>query len=193
MGQIGQKEFRDDSVADEPDLTFLFLLGWGWMGGHNDTNERSALVQALVWAVVEGAADPAFCTAQVLSSRQVQASLNIDAIEHPVVFATRNIRAVGQIGDDRSCPILAIKAQQRSLCGKAVGLHVGLDGGLRPAQFFSILSIARIAKAGHPLMGMHLQDRGARANNFSSFASRVAGATERTQTPLGSWPIWRPR
>jgi hypothetical protein len=73
LGQMGQEEFVDDSVAGEPNLT-LFLPGRGGVGGHNDADGRSALVQALVWAVVEGAADPTFRTAQLLISRQVPAA-----------------------------------------------------------------------------------------------------------------------
>jgi hypothetical protein len=66
----------------------------------------------LVWAIVERAADPTFWAAQVLISRQVQASLDVRAIEESVVFAAGHIRKVGEIGDNCPCPILAIEAQQ---------------------------------------------------------------------------------
>ena len=92
----------------------------------------------------------------MLISRQVQASLDVSTIEELVVFASCNIGEVGHIGNDRSSAILAIEAEQCALSRKAVGCNVRLDGGLRPAQFFAILSIARVAKAGHPLMRMHL-------------------------------------
>ncbi len=110
LGQFGPEEFIDHSVADEPDPTLLLLL-WNWVGSHNDANKRSALVQALVWTVVERAADSTFRAAQVLIGRQVQASLNVGAIEDDVVFATGDIGEVAQIGDDRPGAILAIQAK----------------------------------------------------------------------------------
>jgi hypothetical protein len=88
---------------------------------------------------------------------------------------------------------LAIKAQQRPLCGKALGLDGGLDGDLCLAQFLALVPIAGVTKAGHPLLRMHLQDGCARANDFPSLASGVAGGTPGTQTPLGSRSIWRLR
>jgi hypothetical protein len=189
LGQIGQEEFIDDSVTDEPDLAFLFLLCRGWVSGHNDTNERPVWLQALVWTVVKCAADPAFRAAEVLIGRQVQTSLDVGAIEHPIVFATGDIGEVSDIGDDRPGAILPIEAQQCSLGGKAVSLDVRLDSGLRSAQFLAILSIARVAKASDPLMRMHLEDGRACTHNFSPFASGVARSTEGTQAPLGGRPI----
>ncbi len=193
LRQIGQQEFIDNSVTGEPDLALLLFPGWGWMSGHDDTNERSSLGQALVWAVVERVADSTFCTKEVLIGRQVQARLDVGAIEDAVVFAASDIREIVHIADDRPGAILAIEAQQCSLGGKVVGLEVRLDGRLCSAQFLAILSIARVAKAGHPLMGMHLQDRRARANDFPSLASGVARRAEGTQTPLGRRPIRRLR
>jgi hypothetical protein len=87
----------------------------------------------LVWAVVERAADPTCCTLQMLVSRQVQASLDLGAIEEAVVFAAGHIREIAQVGDDCSGPLLAIQAHQRAFSGKAVGLDVLLDGSFRPA------------------------------------------------------------
>jgi len=43
LGKLGPEEFIHDSVANEPDLPFLFLRCRGWVGGHNDANEWSAL------------------------------------------------------------------------------------------------------------------------------------------------------
>ena len=103
------------------------------MSRHNDANEGAVFAQAQVWTVVERAADPTFRAAQMLVSRQVQASLNVGAIEEAVVFATRDRRKVAQIGDDRPSPLLAIQAHQRAFSGKAVGLDVLLDGSFRPA------------------------------------------------------------
>jgi hypothetical protein len=60
LGEIGQEEFIDHAVADNSDLPFLFLFGWGGMGRHNDAHERSVFTQALIRAVIEHAADPAF-------------------------------------------------------------------------------------------------------------------------------------
>lgn len=91
LGQVGEEEFIHHSVADAPDLPFLFLLRWGWMSCHNEADEGTVLVQVLVWTVVEGAADPAFLAAQLLGSRQVQASLNSGEIKEAVVFASRDI------------------------------------------------------------------------------------------------------
>jgi len=79
LRQIGQEEFVDHPVADEPDLPFLFLLGRSRVGGDNDAHEWSALVQPLVWAVVERTTDSPFRAAQMLISRQVQTSLDIGA------------------------------------------------------------------------------------------------------------------
>jgi len=108
-GQIGEEEFIDHSVADEPYLPFLFRLCWGWMSCHNDAHKWSALVQALIWTIVERAADPTFRAVQLLVSRQVQASLDVGAIEQLVVFAAGDVRKITQIGDDCSSPILARK------------------------------------------------------------------------------------
>jgi len=154
------------------------------MGRDNDTNERAVLGEALVWTVRERTADPALCATQVLIGRQVQTGLDGSTIEQAIVFATRDRREVGHIRDDRPATILTIKTQQRALCAKAVALDGRLDGGLRPPPFLAILSVARVAKAGHPLMRMHLQDGCSRANDFSSFASGVARSAEGTQTPL---------
>ena len=190
LGQIGQEEFLHHAVADESDLALLLLLSRGRVGRHNDAHERSVLREALVWTVVERAADPTFRALEVLISRQVQASLDVDVIEEVVVFAAGHVGKIAQIGDDCSGPILTIKAYQRAFSGKAVGPDVLLDGSFRPAQFLTILSVARIGKAGDPLMGMHLQDRRARPHNFSPFASGVAGGTEGTPASVGSRPIW---
>src|SRR5215471_6613358 len=84
LAQVGEEKFIHHSVADEPDLPFLFLLRWGWMSCHYEADEGAVLVQVLVWTVVEGAADPAFRAAQQLSGRQVQASLNPGEIEEAV-------------------------------------------------------------------------------------------------------------
>jgi hypothetical protein len=129
----------------------------------------------------------------MLVSRQVQARLDVGTIEDPVVFATGDIRQVAHIADNCPVAILAIEAQQRSLGGKAVGLEIRLDSRLRPAQFLAILPVARVAKAGHPLMRMHVQDGRAGANKFPPFASGVAGGTEGTQASLGGRPIRRLR
>lgn len=66
LGQIGQEEFIDDSGTSESNLPFLFLLRWSRMGCHNDAYQRSTCAQALVWTVVERAADPTFGTSEVL-------------------------------------------------------------------------------------------------------------------------------
>lgn len=50
----------------------------------------------------------------------------------------------------------AIRGKERALGGKAVSLNVRLDSSLRSAQFLAIRSVARIAKARDPLMGVHL-------------------------------------
>src|SRR5262249_42290110 len=98
LGQIGPEEFIHNSVPDNPDLPFL-LLRWSRMARDNDTNERAILGEVLVWTVVKRAADPTFCTVHMLISRQVQASLDVRAIQHRVVFATGDIRAIGHIRD----------------------------------------------------------------------------------------------
>ena len=61
-----------------------------------------------------------------------------------------------------------------------MSLDIGLDGGLRPTQFLAILSVARVAKAGRPLMRMHLQDGGPGTNDLPSLASGVARRAEGT-------------
>src|SRR6266705_2629180 len=153
LGKLGPEEFIHDSVANEPDLPFLFLRCRGWVGGHNDANEWSALVQALVWAVVERTADPTHlalfrCWSAGKCKRVWIAARPVSA----VVFAAGHRRKIAQVGDDCSGPILAIQAHQRACSGKAVGRDVLLDGSFRPAEFLAILSIPRVAKAGHPLM-----------------------------------------
>lgn len=101
------------------------------MGRYNNLNEGTILGEALVWTVVERAANPTLCAPQVLIGWQVQARLDGGVIEKAVVFATRDIREVGHISDDRPGAILAIEAQQRARGRKAVGFHVRLDGRLR--------------------------------------------------------------
>lgn len=108
-----------------------------------------------------------------------------------MVFAAGHVRNTAQVRDDAPGAILAIQAQQRPCRGKAVGRDVLLDGRFRPAQFLAILSVTRIAKAGDPLMGVHLQDGGACANDFPSFASRVAGNAEGAQPSLRGRSIRR--
>lgn len=71
LGQVGPEEFIDDAIADEPDLPFLFLLRWNWMGGDNDPYERAVLGEPLIWTIVEHPADPALGAVEVLIGRQV--------------------------------------------------------------------------------------------------------------------------
>jgi len=87
LGQIGQEEFIDDAVPDDPNLPLLFLLRWGGMRRHNNAHERTVLGEALIWAVIERAAEPAFWAGEVLIGGQVQASLDVNEIEKFVVFA----------------------------------------------------------------------------------------------------------
>jgi hypothetical protein len=146
LGQIGQEEFIDDSGTSESDLPFLFLLRWSRMGRHHDAHQRSTFAQALVWTVVERAADPTFGTSEVLIGGQVQARLDLGTIEELVVFAARDLRHVAHIRHDRPAAILTIQTHQRSLGGKVMGLDIRLDGALRPASLLAIPPVPRVSK-----------------------------------------------
>ncbi len=109
LGQISPEEFIDDAITDNSDLPFLFLLRWGRMDRHNDTNKRAVLGEVLVWTIVERAADSALRALELLIDRQVQARLDGSVIEETVVFAACNICEVGHIRDHRPRAILAEK------------------------------------------------------------------------------------
>ncbi len=87
---------------------------------------------------------------------------------------------ISDIRDHRPRAILAIQAQECALCGKALGFYVRLDSLFGSAQFLAILPMARVAEAGHPLMRVHMQDRGTCPNDFTPLASGVARGTKRT-------------
>jgi len=78
----------------------------------------------------------------------VQAGLHLCSIQQPIVFAVRDIREACQIGDDRPGAILAIQTEEGVLWQEIVRLHVRLDHPHCATQFLSILTVARIAKAG---------------------------------------------
>src|SRR6266699_4428949 len=72
---------------------------------------------------------------------------------------------------------------------KAVCLHVALDRGHCPMQFYSVLTIPGVTKTGEPLMRMGLQDGRAGTYDFPTLAPRVARRTQGAQAPRWGRPI----
>src|SRR5689334_16414232 len=60
-------------------------------------------------------------------------------------------------------------------------------------EFSTQIPIPRSPEGAEPLMGMGLQDRGARAHHFSAFAAGVARDRYLSQTTLRLWQRWQVR
>jgi len=153
LGEIRQEQFVDDARAGDADPT----LGCpGRMSRHDEPTSHALRPQGQIRAVVEGAHHPAFRVGQVLIWRKFQASLDLGSLQDLRVFATHDIRQSCQIGEDGSCPILPIQAQQSALCGVVMRFEVASDDCHRPTELDPVLAIARIPKSGKPLMRMSL-------------------------------------
>ncbi len=60
------------------------------------------------------------------------------------------------------------------------------DHGNGPQQFAAIIPIAWLTKRAQKLVGMHLEDNGAGAHDFSPFRSLIAWRADLIKTPMGS-------
>src|SRR6266702_7367477 len=70
-----------------------------------------------------------------------------------------------------------------------VRVQIALNGGHCPTQFLPVVTVAWVAEAAEPLMGMGLQDRAACADHFPALAPGVARSTKRAQAPRWRRPI----
>jgi hypothetical protein len=132
-----------------------------------------------VRTIIERAANPAFRLRQVLVSRQVQAGLDLGAIQQSIIFAARDIRQAGQVSEDCSSPILPIQAEKDVFFCKIVCLRICLDCRHSAAQLYAVLAVPRIAVRAEPLMRVRMEDGGAGSDNFPPFAPSVARSTQR--------------
>src|SRR6266480_315295 len=73
-----------------------------------------------------------------------------------------------------------------------VRVQIAPNGGHCATQFLPVVTVAWVAEAAEPLVGMGLQDRAARADHFPALAPGVAGGTEGTQATLRLRPVLCP-
>jgi len=127
----------------------------------------------------------------MLIGRQFEASLDFGSLQDLIVFAAHHIGQSCQVGQDGSCAILPIEAQQNTFFRVVMSLSVAVYGRDGPTQFCPVFPVAGVSKRAEKLMRMRLQNRGPAPHDFPSLASGVAGSTQRTQTPLGGRSICR--
>lgn len=105
LGEVRQEQFVDDSLAGHANPA---LLVRSRMRRHNDPTRLADRANQKIRDVVERAHHATFRVFDLLVWGQVQASLDLDAIEQAIVFATSDIRQFCQIRKYSSCPILAV-------------------------------------------------------------------------------------
>ncbi len=84
---------------------------------------------------------------------------------------------------------MSIQAEKGALFWNMVGLHVRLDCPHGAAQLCAVLAVPRVAIRAEPLMGMGLQNGGAGAHDFPTFAPSVPRGTDLLQASLRCWPV----
>ena len=90
----------------------------------------------------------------------MQAGLDLGSVKELVVLAPHHIREASQVSYDGSRALLPIQPQEHPFHWKGMGLAVALNGCDRPAQFYPVFAIARVAERGEPLMGMRVEAAG---------------------------------
>jgi hypothetical protein len=130
---------------------------------------------------------------QVLIGRQFQAGLDLGSFEELIVTATHHKRQSAPVGQDGSCAILPVEAQQHPFFRVVMGLSIALNDRDSPTQFGSVFPIAGVSKGSQTLMRMRWSHGGPAPHNFPSLASGVARRTEGTQATLWRRPIRRLR
>lgn len=82
----------------------------------------------------------------MLIGRQFQASLDLGSLEELIVTATHHKRQSAQVGQDGSCAILPVEAQQHPFFRVVMGLSIALNGRDSPTQFGSIFPLPGFPK-----------------------------------------------
>ena len=153
LRQAGEEEFIDYPSTRDPNWTLLFA---SWMGRDHYTTQDAIRPHRHSRAVVERAHHATLWVGQMLIGRQIQTRLDLGSLQEVILFAAHHKRQSGQIGENRSRPILSIQAKQNTLFGVVMGLSVALNDRDSPTQFCPILSVPRVSKRGKPLMCMGL-------------------------------------
>ena len=184
LGQLREEQFVDDAVAEESDLALRLPSG---MGRDHHPTACARWPDGHLFAVVQGAHEGTFRTAELLISCQMQADLDLRSVKQLIVFAAHHKREASQVGEDGSGAILPIQTREPHALATA-GARADRLGSLLPpdAALPETCRSQRCAIRAEPLMGMGLQHGGAGAHDLPALASRVARGTERAQTPLGS-------
>src|SRR5207245_7038525 len=115
-------------------------------GRYHNPTARARRPDGHLEAVVKGAHEWTFRTAELLVWGQMQADLDLRLVKHPIVFAAHHIGEGGEIGKDGSGAILPIQTEEDSLWWELMGLHVGLDRPCRAPQFCPVLAVPRVAE-----------------------------------------------
>ena len=153
LRQSCEEEFIDHPSTRDPNWTLLFA---SWMGRDHYTTQDAIRPHRHSRAVVERAHHATLWVGQMLIGRQIQTRLDLGSLQEVILFAAHHKRQSGQIGENRSRPILSIQAKQNTLFGVVMGLSVALNDRDSPTQFCPILSVPRVSKRGKPLMCMGL-------------------------------------
>src|SRR5579875_240662 len=105
LGEVRQEQFVDDALAGYANPALLFRSR---MRRHDDPTRLAGRANQQIRDVVERPHHATFRMLDLLIWRQMQARLDLDAIEQAIVFATGDIRQSCRIRKHGSCPILAI-------------------------------------------------------------------------------------
>jgi hypothetical protein len=183
----GQEEFVDHSSARHANPAFRCTC---WMrGNHHAGALLAAFVQGLIGAIIERAHDPAFRMGELLIGREREPGLNSGLIQDTIVFAARDRAHVGEIHENRFGPIVAIQSHDGTRDRQMAGTRIALDDREGAAQFDALLAMARIAKAGEPVVSLGLENGRPCSSHLPTLASGVAWGAQRTQAWGWVWPI----
>src|SRR5207247_4369009 len=99
LRQLCQEEFIDDASTGNADPA---LRCPGWMGRDHHSTPESRRPDGDIRAVVKGAYQLAFRSAELLVRGEVQAGLDLGSVKELVVLAPHHIREASEVSEDRS-------------------------------------------------------------------------------------------
>src|SRR5437660_8156366 len=145
------------------------------MGGNDDSTARPRWGEKHIGTVEEHPAGPCFGMHRLLIGWLGQAGLHLWAIKESIVLAPRDPpqSTPRQIRHHRPIAILPIQSHDPPipwdvLTGQVRSNHLG-----GTQEFPTIVSVASPREGSHPLLGVGLQDGGARADHLTTLASQM--------------------
>jgi len=112
-------------------------------------------------------------------------------LEEIVVLASHHVAQSSSICDNGSMAILAIQTHHRLAERNRLGFHIRIDHLNSAVQLPAGIAEALVPKVASPLLGVCLENRRARPDHFTLFASRIAWGAHLPQPAVGRRQIRR--